>query len=192
MPDEQRPVVAVVGRPPVLRRRHHVDDVLLQRLDVEGLERLGVVEVLAHRVGRGECWCSTCRSSWFGHQSWFVRGRVGLGGRGRDRRVLALAADVRHVGLLSGCFVVAAACSRSCSARSVQRSDYQVGAVLSCGGRHRTGPVDGMTARRPGGRALRAGQRMSDRRGGPLTIDAMPLGSPATTSPTWPAWPGSS
>ena len=29
-PDEERPVVAVVGRPPVLRRRHHLDDVLLQ------------------------------------------------------------------------------------------------------------------------------------------------------------------
>ena len=43
--DEQRPVMAVVGRPPVLRCRHHVDDVLLQRLDVEGLELLGVVVI---------------------------------------------------------------------------------------------------------------------------------------------------
>ena len=32
-------VVAEVGRPPVLRRRHHLDDVLLQRLDVQRLER---------------------------------------------------------------------------------------------------------------------------------------------------------
>ena len=50
-PDEERPVVAVVGRPPVLRRRHHLDEVPLQRVDVEGLELLGVVEVLAQRVG---------------------------------------------------------------------------------------------------------------------------------------------
>ena len=52
-PDEQRPVVAVVGRPPVLRGRHHRDDVPLQRLDVEGRELLRVVEVRAHRVGPG-------------------------------------------------------------------------------------------------------------------------------------------
>ena len=49
-PDEQRAVVAVVGRPPVLRRRHHLDDVPLQRVDVELLELLGVVEVRVHRV----------------------------------------------------------------------------------------------------------------------------------------------
>ena len=62
-PDEERPVVAVVGRPPVLRRRHHLDEVLLQRVDVEGLELLGVVEVLAHRIGQGECWWRIDRSS---------------------------------------------------------------------------------------------------------------------------------
>ena len=52
-PDEQRPVVAVVGRPPVLRRRHHRLDVPLQGIEVEGLELLGVVEVLAHGIGHG-------------------------------------------------------------------------------------------------------------------------------------------
>jgi hypothetical protein len=52
-PDEERPVVAVVGRPPVLRRRHHLEDVPLQRLDIEGLELLRVVEVLTHRIGQG-------------------------------------------------------------------------------------------------------------------------------------------
>ncbi len=52
-PDEQWPVVAVVGRPPVLRRRHHRLDVPLQGLEVDGLELLGVVEVLAHGVGHG-------------------------------------------------------------------------------------------------------------------------------------------
>ena len=49
--DELRAVVAEVGRPPVLRVGHQLDQVLLQRLVVEALEFLRVVEVLAHRVG---------------------------------------------------------------------------------------------------------------------------------------------
>ena len=52
-PDEERSVVTVVGRPPVLRRGHHVEDVLLDRIEVEALERLGVVERLAQRIGQG-------------------------------------------------------------------------------------------------------------------------------------------
>ena len=52
-PNEERPVMAVVGRPPVLRRRHHRFDVLLQGIQVEFLELLGVVELLAHGVGLG-------------------------------------------------------------------------------------------------------------------------------------------
>src|SRR5215204_2631470 len=52
-PDEERPIVAVVGRPPVLRRRHELEEVPPQRLEVEALELLGVVEVLAQRVGKG-------------------------------------------------------------------------------------------------------------------------------------------
>ena len=48
--DEERPVVAVVGRPPLLRGRHHIFDVLLQFVQVDLRELLGVVEVLAHRV----------------------------------------------------------------------------------------------------------------------------------------------
>ena len=45
--------MTVVGRPPVLRCGHHRLDVPLQRIEVEGLELLGVVEVLAHGVGDG-------------------------------------------------------------------------------------------------------------------------------------------
>jgi len=41
--------VPVVGRPPVLRGRHHVLDVVLHGVEVEGLERLGVVEVVVVR-----------------------------------------------------------------------------------------------------------------------------------------------
>ena len=52
-PDEERPVVTVVGRPPVLRRGHQLEDVLLDRIEVEAPERLGVVERLAHRIGQG-------------------------------------------------------------------------------------------------------------------------------------------
>src|SRR6478609_1598311 len=29
-------------------------------------------------LARGECWCRTLRSSWLGHQSWFVCGRPGF------------------------------------------------------------------------------------------------------------------
>ena len=50
-PDHQRAVVAVVGRPPVLRGRQHLGDVGLDRVEVEGLELRRVVEVVAHRVG---------------------------------------------------------------------------------------------------------------------------------------------
>ena len=49
--DEERPIVAEVRRPPVLRVSHQLDQVLLQRLVVEVLEFLRVVELLAHRVG---------------------------------------------------------------------------------------------------------------------------------------------
>ena len=50
--DEQRPVVPVVRRPPVLRGVHHLDDVALQRVEVEPLELRGVVEALTQRVAR--------------------------------------------------------------------------------------------------------------------------------------------
>ena len=45
--------MAVVGRPPVLRRGHQREDVRFHGLQVEALERLGVVEPLAHGIGRG-------------------------------------------------------------------------------------------------------------------------------------------
>ena len=45
--DEKRSVMAVVGGPPLLRRGHHRDDVLLQGIEVEFLEFLAVVELLA-------------------------------------------------------------------------------------------------------------------------------------------------
>src|SRR5438105_7608160 len=50
--DEHRTVVTVVGRPPVLRRCHHLDEVLLQGFHVEGLKLFCVVEVLFHRIGQ--------------------------------------------------------------------------------------------------------------------------------------------
>ena len=51
--DEERPVVTVVGRPPVLRRGHQVEKVLFDRIEVKVPERLGIVERLAHRIGQG-------------------------------------------------------------------------------------------------------------------------------------------
>ena len=44
--DEERSVVTVVSRPPILRVGHHLTYVALYRLKVEGLELFGVVEIL--------------------------------------------------------------------------------------------------------------------------------------------------
>ena len=49
-PDEEWAVVTVVCRPPLLRSRHHLNDVLLQSFQVDRLELLGVVEICAHRI----------------------------------------------------------------------------------------------------------------------------------------------
>ena len=53
-PNEERPIVTVVSRPPVLRRRHQLCDVRLQCVQVKCFELLTVVEILAHwiRLGR--------------------------------------------------------------------------------------------------------------------------------------------
>ncbi len=52
-PDEEPPVVTVVGRPPLLRVGHQRIEVLLHGPQVERLEFLGVVELFAHRIGQG-------------------------------------------------------------------------------------------------------------------------------------------
>ncbi len=52
-PDHQRAVVAEVRRPPVLRGRQDLLDVAFDRGEIQAFELLGVVEVLAHRVGHG-------------------------------------------------------------------------------------------------------------------------------------------
>ena len=51
--DEQGAVVPEVRRPPVLRVGHQRGEILLHRRQVEALELLRVVEVLAHRIGLG-------------------------------------------------------------------------------------------------------------------------------------------
>ena len=45
--------MAVVGRPPVLRCRHQLIDVLLQSIQVKCLELLSVVEIRPHWIGLG-------------------------------------------------------------------------------------------------------------------------------------------
>ncbi len=50
--NEQRPVMAIVGRPPILRVRHQGMQVLDHGIQVEALEFPGVVERLAHRIGQ--------------------------------------------------------------------------------------------------------------------------------------------
>ncbi len=49
--DEERPVVTEVRRPPGLRVGHERREILLEGREVEALELLRVVEVLAHRIG---------------------------------------------------------------------------------------------------------------------------------------------
>src|SRR3546814_7208701 len=44
--------MSVVGRPPLLAVGHQRGQIILQRLIVERPERRGIVEILAHRVGR--------------------------------------------------------------------------------------------------------------------------------------------
>ena len=50
--DHQSAVMTEVGRPPFLRFCHQRLQVLDDRIQVEGLEFLGVVEILAHRIGQ--------------------------------------------------------------------------------------------------------------------------------------------
>ena len=50
--DEERPIVAVVRGPPVLRIRHQGMEVLDHGIQVEALELLGVVERLVHGIGQ--------------------------------------------------------------------------------------------------------------------------------------------
>src|SRR3546814_7167540 len=52
--DEEGAVMSVVGRPPRLAVGHQRGQIILQRLIVERPERRGIVEILAHRVGRSE------------------------------------------------------------------------------------------------------------------------------------------
>ncbi len=52
-PDHESAVVAVVGRPPVLRVGHERVEVPFDGRQVERLELLGVVELLAHRIAQG-------------------------------------------------------------------------------------------------------------------------------------------
>src|SRR5262249_25698373 len=93
--DEERAVVAVVGRPPVLRRRHQLDEVLLERVDIEGLELLGVVEVLLHRVGQVRMVMEHGKVELV-RPPVLVRPRPApLGSRGGDGRALALAGAPR-------------------------------------------------------------------------------------------------
>ena len=51
--DEERAVVAVVGRPPVLRGGHQLVEVVLDRRQVELSKGCGVVEVAAQRISGG-------------------------------------------------------------------------------------------------------------------------------------------
>ena len=63
----------VVGRPPRLAVGHQRGEVVLERLVIERLERFGIVEVLAHRVGRNAALVKDVDRQASGHQSRLVR-----------------------------------------------------------------------------------------------------------------------
>ena len=50
--DEQRTVISIVGRPPRLAVGHQRREVALERLVIERVEGFGVIEIIAHRIGR--------------------------------------------------------------------------------------------------------------------------------------------
>ena len=99
-PDEERPIVAVVGRPPFLRRGHHLEDVLLERFDVQGGELILVVEVLTHRIGQGRVLAQNGEIHLIRPPVPIRQWPMLLGSRRGDCWALALAfaAAVRHVG----------------------------------------------------------------------------------------------
>src|SRR3954453_17152346 len=95
-PDEEPAVMAVVGRPPWLRGGHQLDQVLPERLDIELLELLGVVEIRAERVRQGRVHVKHTQVELVRPP---ILDRVRsalLRGRARDRWVLALADALGH------------------------------------------------------------------------------------------------
>ena len=93
--DEERAVMAIVRRPPGLRRRHQRVQVLHDRVQVEGLELLRVVERLAERVGLARVLVEDVQVELVGPP---VAVHPGQARRVADDRALALAWYVRvHV-----------------------------------------------------------------------------------------------
>jgi hypothetical protein len=95
--DEERAVVAIVGRPPVLRGRQHLPDVRLDGLQVEAGEFLRVVEVRAQRVRLGAMRPQR-REVELVRPPELVRSRLALGadgGRGHQRHRRERARDER-------------------------------------------------------------------------------------------------
>ena len=107
--DEERAVVAVVGRPPVLRGRQGLPDVLLDGVEVEAVEGLGVVEVGTQRVRLRVVRSQHGQVELLGPPELVRLGRAGAkgGGRGQGQR-RDRASDERrgsipsHRGLLVG------------------------------------------------------------------------------------------
>jgi hypothetical protein len=89
-PDEEACVAAVVGGPPVLRGVDDLEDVALERLDVELVELLGVDEVLTEGVALLVLPVQDRHVDLLGPPVLVLAGSVRLRLRRIDRRVLAL------------------------------------------------------------------------------------------------------
>src|SRR5581483_2048775 len=96
-PDEKRAVVPVVRRPPLLRRRHELHEIPLERFDIEGLELLRVVVVLAHRIGPARVLVENRKVHLIGPPVFVGPWANPLGSRGRDRWILTFAGTRRCI-----------------------------------------------------------------------------------------------
>ncbi|ETC89014.1 hypothetical protein XHC_1454 [Xanthomonas hortorum pv. carotae str. M081] len=78
---EQRTVMAEVGRPPVLRIGHQRAQFLLEHSKIDALERLGVIEGLAQRVGLARMLAEQVHTQLLGPP-------IAVGGSGTDDGVI--------------------------------------------------------------------------------------------------------
>ena len=159
-PDEQRPIVAVVSRPPILRARHDLEDVALERLHVERLELLLVVEAWAERRGLRGVVVKELQVRLVGPPI-LVGSRPGALRRwGWDRRVLGLAHGVGHA-IPPACSLLVRSRMPPCTAHRADPEEMltPVGRQRAVAGWTALGTPPRRTPGRPRRRSHRPGRR---------------------------------
>src|SRR4051794_32096360 len=95
-PNEQPPVMAKVGRPPILRIRHQGMQVRDYGIQVEAVEFLGVIECLTHRIGEGRVLVENLNVQ-------LVRPPVTVRAPARERALAFTSRVAAHTSLTFGC-----------------------------------------------------------------------------------------